>query len=74
MDVHQWHGNLPLKTTDNSVRLSVVCYLRTNIWKQESNATKSNIKKHIKILDKLTKKRKSKINKKTKKNKTPGYC
>jgi hypothetical protein len=33
MDVHQAHGNLPMIKKDESVRrLSVVCYLRKDVW------------------------------------------
>ena len=57
MDVHEWHGNLPinLKTPD-SIRLSIVCYLRTNIFKQEMKFNKTQKNKHNKFLEKLTKK------------------
>ena len=59
MDVHEWHGNLPIKLKQpDAVRLSIVCYLRTNIWKEEQKYSKSYVKKHIKVLKQLTKKRK----------------
>jgi len=59
MDVHEWHGNLPIKLKQpDAVRLSIVCYLRTNIWKEEQKYSKSDVKKHIKVLKQLTKKRK----------------
>lgn len=33
MDVHQPHGNLPIQFNDNNAeRMSVVCYLRKNVW------------------------------------------
>jgi len=35
MDVHQSHGNLPMELeTNDTKRLSIVCYLRKNIWEQ----------------------------------------
>jgi len=53
MDVHQWHANLPitLKTKD-SERLSVVCYLRTNIWEKTKNKTKKFFDRHNKTMKK----------------------
>ena len=59
MDVHEWHGNLPIKLKQpDAVRVSVVCYLRTNIWKEEQKYNKTEVKKHIKVLKQLTKRRK----------------
>lgn len=35
MDVHEWHGNLPIVLVDkDAVRMSIVCYLRTNVWRR----------------------------------------
>jgi hypothetical protein len=51
MDVHQWHGNLPMKTTDkDAIRLSIVCYLRYNVWKNTKNLTKKQMIKHNKTV------------------------
>lgn len=47
MDVHQWHGNLPIVTTKGAERLSVVCYLRKNIWKRTRNKTQRFMKMHL---------------------------
>lgn len=59
MDVHEWHGNLPIKLKQpDAVRLSIVCYLRTNIWKEEQKYSKSDVKTHVKVLKQLTNKRK----------------
>ena len=45
MDVHEWHGNLPIQLkTPDAIRLSVVCYLRTNIFKQEIHKLDNNSK------------------------------
>ena len=51
MDVHQWHGNLPIKTENKDViRLSIVCYLRYNVWKNTKNITKKQMIKHNKTV------------------------
>jgi hypothetical protein len=56
MDVHEWHGNLPIKEiTPNAIRLSIVCYLRYNIWKNTKNKTKKFMLKHNKTIKKLRK-------------------
>jgi hypothetical protein len=47
MDVHQPHGNLPMnKKTDETTRLSIVCYLRNNVWLRTKNKTKRMFNKH----------------------------
>jgi hypothetical protein len=47
MNVHEWHGNLPIKPeTKDVVRLSIVCYLRVNIWKQTKGVSKKEMLKH----------------------------
>lgn len=47
MDVHQWHGNLPMEKEGNDViRLSIVCYLRINIWKKTKGVSKEKMTKH----------------------------
>jgi len=56
MDVHEWHGNLPIiKVSPEAKRLSVVCYLRYNIWKNTKNMTKKNMMRHNKTIRKLRK-------------------
>jgi hypothetical protein len=72
MDVHQWHGNLPIKPkTKDAKRLSVVCYLRHNVWKNTKDKPKSFLIKRteeiIKLSNDITKK--NKIKNTTKKNK-----
>lgn len=68
MDVHEWHGNLPMVPIDkNAKRLSIVCYLRLNVWKWSRNMTASQIKHHNKIVEKLSKARVNNKCKKTKK-------
>ena len=47
MNVHEWHANLPIKLkTKESIRLSVVCYLRYNIWARTKNKTKKFFERH----------------------------
>ena len=56
MDVHEWHGNLPMKLVDKDAkRLSVVCYLRYNIWLRTKNKTRRFYERHNKTIRKLTK-------------------
>ena len=52
MDVHQPHANLPIKLKDKkeSFRLSIVCYLRKNIWMSTMNKTKKFYESHRKTL------------------------
>jgi hypothetical protein len=47
MDVHEWHGNLPIVCKKGAERLSVVCYLRKNIWKRTRNKTQRFMKLHL---------------------------
>ena len=47
MDVHQPHGNLPLKLlTPDTERMSIVCYLRKGVWEKTRNKTKKFFDKH----------------------------
>lgn len=72
MDVHQWHGNLPvIKDEPDAKRLSIVCYLRHNVWKNTKGKSKSFLLKRIEEMIKLTNEQKFKKNI-TKKNKTSG--
>ena len=58
MDVHEWHGNLPMKEiTPGAIRLSIVCYLRTRIYDQEMKFDKTAKRKHMRFLKKMTKKK-----------------
>jgi hypothetical protein len=52
MDVHQPHANLPikLKDKDESFRLSIVCYLRKNVWLSTMNKTRKFYESHRKTL------------------------
>lgn len=55
MDVHEWHGNLPIVCHKGAERLSIVCYLRKNIWKRTRNKTQRFMYEHLKKI-KRTKK------------------
>ena len=58
MDVHEWHGNLPMKEiTPGAIRLSIVCYLRTRIYDQEMKFDKTAKRKHMRFLNQMTKKK-----------------
>jgi hypothetical protein len=47
MNVHEWHGNLPIKLeASNTKRLSIVCYLRTNLWNKTKHMTKKDMVSH----------------------------
>lgn len=51
MDVHEWHGNLPLKNeSKDSERMSIICYLRKGVWLNSKNKTKSFMEKHNKSI------------------------
>lgn len=81
MDVHEPHGNLPIKKlTKDAERMSIVCYLRRGVWLKTKGKSKDFYTKHINQLHKLrrigssgsnTKKKKKigKKNKGTRKNK-----
>jgi hypothetical protein len=54
MDVHEPHGNLPInKKTEDTTRLSIVCYLRKNVWLRTQNKTKRMFDKHNKTMKNL---------------------
>lgn len=60
MDVHEWHGNLPMKEiTPGAIRLSIVCYLRTRIYDQEMKFDKTAKRKHMRFLKKMIRKKDS---------------
>lgn len=59
MDVHQPHGNLPIEMeTKDTKRLSIVCYLRKNIWEQTKGKTKKFMVKHNRTMRNILKKKK----------------
>lgn len=54
MDVHEPHGNLEtVKTHPDAERLSIVCYLRKNIWLKTKNKTKKFYENHNKTVRSL---------------------
>jgi hypothetical protein len=56
MDVHQPHGNLPVElNTKDAKRLSIVSYLRKNIWDQTNGKTKKFMEKHSKTMKNIMK-------------------
>lgn len=56
MDVHQPHANLPMIMEDkDAIRLSIVCYLRTNVWLRTKNRTRRFYESHNKTVKSLRK-------------------
>jgi hypothetical protein len=54
MDVHEWHGNLPIHLENkDAVRLSIVCYLRHRLWEKTRGKTKKFMKRHVATYRKL---------------------
>jgi len=54
MDVHQPHGNLPMRDKSaDAIRLSIVCYLRTRIWERTKGKTKKFMEKHNRTIKKM---------------------
>jgi hypothetical protein len=57
MDVHQPHANLPMhKKSDDCIRLSIVCYLRKNVWLRTKNKTRRFYESHNRTVKNLRKK------------------
>ena len=51
MNVHEWHGNLPIHKEDpDARRLSIVCYLRLRIWDKTKGKTRKFMIKHNQTL------------------------
>lgn len=66
MNVHKWHGNLPMKFENkDATRLSIVCYLRINVWKNTIGISKRAMIKHNQAVKNLRKH--TQDNKKTRK-------
>ena len=54
MDVHQPHANLPMiKKDKDAIRLSIVCYLRTNVWLRTKNRTRRFYETHNRTVKNL---------------------
>jgi len=57
MDVHEWHGNLPIKQQrPDGNRLSIVCYLRKNVWLKTKGLSKPKMLEHIALIDSIRQK------------------
>lgn len=74
MDVHQPHANLPIKKVgEETKRLSIVCYLRKNVWLRTKNKSRrfyETHKKTMKSLRSVNGEKDKKDKAKTKKQKT----
>jgi len=56
MDVHQPHSNLPIvKKEKDTIRLSIVCYLRKKVWLNTKNRTRKFYEKHTKTMKNMRK-------------------
>ena len=56
MNVHEWHGNLPMEPENEEVqRLSIVCYLRKAIWEKTKNKTRKFMMRHNQTIRNLRK-------------------
>lgn len=54
MNVHQPHGNLPIKLESaDAKRLSIVCYLRHKIWEKTRGKSRTFMEKHNKTIRNL---------------------
>jgi hypothetical protein len=54
MDVHEWHGNLPIRLENkDAVRLSIVCYLRHRLWEKTRGKSKKFMQRHVATYRKL---------------------
>ena len=66
MDVHEWHGNLPMvPETKEATRMSIVCYLRTKVWERTRYKSKTFKRNHLKNIQNI--KNKSRTHQKTQK-------
>lgn len=64
MDVHQAHANLPIVLEEpDAVRLSIVCYLRKNIWVKTKGKTKKFMKTHNDVIKNARKTKSAKTRK-----------
>lgn len=54
MDVHQMHGNTAIvPATEGAIRLSLVCYLRENVYLKSKGTTEAHIERNLKVMDRL---------------------
>ena len=71
MNVHEMHGNLPMKLIDKDARrLSIVCYLREKLWKRTRGKNAAFVKKHNKTVRDIGGGKKTILQNKTLNNKT----
>lgn len=70
MDVHEPHGNLPIKKlTKDAERMSIVCYLRKGVWAKTKGKSKAFYNEHVKKLHELRRFASSSSSSNTKKKK-----
>lgn len=56
MDIHQYHGNTPIKKkTKDAERLSLVCYLRHSLWDKSRGSTAKDVENIMKVMDDVKK-------------------
>ena len=68
MNVHEWHGNLPIREqTKDYVRMSVVCYLRTKVWERTRGKSQAFKNAHFKTIQNVYKRIKKMKDKRTRK-------
>jgi hypothetical protein len=54
MDVHEWHANLLIKLeTKDAIRLSIVCYLRYNVWTKTKGKSRKFMLQHNKTVKRI---------------------
>lgn len=54
MDVHQLHGNIKMKPGGkDSVRMSIVCYLREDVYKNSKGTKPSHVARNIKTMARI---------------------
>jgi len=69
MDVHEPHGNLPIITeSDDAKRLSIVCYLRKQIWEKTKGKSKEFFNNQIELIKNIKSKKNKSVKNKTRKN------
>lgn len=69
MDVHQWHGNLPMNMEGDGKRMSIVCYLRKKVWERTKDLSEEEYKRIFKIMRSLNSNVEKKNRRKTLRNK-----
>lgn len=55
MDVHELHGNAPIRNMNkDTIRLSIVCYLRKNVYEYSKGTTYADVEHNMNIMKKVT--------------------